>query len=101
MTTLNLTKYGPIISDKSIGDEIYTLIKTNLSKHNLLKLDLASIKSMATFNAKQIFGRLYLELGSTAFFEKLVLSNASEDLKIIIQIGIQNALEDNAEEKLE
>jgi hypothetical protein len=98
MTTLNLNKFGPIISDKTIGNEIYNLIKLNLSKHSLLKLDLSSIKSMATFNAKQIFGRLYIELGSTTFFETLILSNASDDLKIIIQIGIQNALEDNAEE---
>lgn len=71
MTTLNLTKYGLIISDKSIGNEIYTLIKTNLSRHKIIKLDLASIKSMAIFNIKQIFGRLYLELGSNAFFENL------------------------------
>lgn len=97
MTTLNLEKYGPIVSDKIIGNDIYNLIKSTLSKNNSINIDLTSIKSMATFNAKQIFGRLYLELGSNDFFDKIQLSNASEDLKIIIQIGIQNALDDETQ----
>lgn len=97
MTTLNLEKYGPIVSDKIIGNNIYNLIKNTLSKNDSVNIDLTSIKSMATFNAKQIFGRLYLELGSNGFFDKIQLSNASEDLKIIIQIGIQNALDDEAQ----
>jgi hypothetical protein len=97
MTTLNLEKYGPIVSDKIIGNDIYNLIKNALSKNNSVNIDLTSIKSMATFNAKQIFGRLYLELGSNDFFDKIQLSNASEDLKIIIQIGIQNALDDETQ----
>lgn len=96
MKSLNLDKYGPIISDKSVGTEIYNLINTSVNKNDIVSLDLSAIKSMATFNAKQIFGRLYVELGSNIFFEKIRLLNASDDLKIIIQIGIQNALEDEA-----
>lgn len=95
MKTLNLNKYGPIISDKSVGSEIYDLINSSISTNDFINLDLASIKSMATFNAKQIFGRLYVELGSNTFFDKIHFLNTSDDLKIIIQIGIQNALEDN------
>lgn len=94
MNSVNLNKYGPIISDKILGDEIYNLLQASVVKYDCTSVDLSAIKSMATFNAKQIFGRLYIELGSSKFFEKLRFVNASEDLKIIIQIGIQNALED-------
>jgi len=99
MTTIILNKYGPIISDKNIGNEIYSVINSFLLKNAAVNIDLSAIKSMATFNAKQIFGRLYVELGASNFFEKIRLSNASEDLKIIIQIGIQNALEDQETNK--
>lgn len=94
ISTITLSNYGPIISDKSLGENIYTDVKAALKKNNDVIVDFSNIKSMATFNAKQIFGRLYLELGSTSFFEKIDLRNASPDLKLIIRMGIQNALEE-------
>ena len=35
-----------------------------------------------------------LDLGSNDFFEKIEIKNASDDLKLIIRLGIQSALED-------
>ena len=55
---------------------------------------MAKTKTMATYCAKQIFGRLYLELGAEAFFDKIILTNTSNEMKLIIKIGIQNALEE-------
>ena len=96
MKKIKLDKYGPIISNKVIGDEIYKSIKhVIIEEGGSMEVDLSGIKSMATFNAKQIFGRLYIELGAHSFFEKVRLVNASEDVKLIIKIGIQNAIEDN------
>lgn len=94
MKIIDLNKYGPIISSKGIGDEIFESIKTELSRNEVLTIDLNEIKSMATFCAKQIFGRLYVELGSEVFFDKIVLKGADADLKTIIQIGIKNALDE-------
>lgn len=94
MKEINLDKYSPIISDKGIGDEIFNLIKKELEVQEVVSLDMSRIKSMATFCAKQIFGKLYMEIGSEAFFNKLHIKNASDDLKVIIKVGIQNALED-------
>ncbi|OXA65463.1 hypothetical protein B0A67_24400, partial [Flavobacterium aquidurense] len=73
---------------------IYTEIKKIISENNNCIIDFKDVKSMATFNAKQIFGKLYLELGSNLFFEKIEIKNASDDLKLIIRLGIQSALED-------
>jgi hypothetical protein len=47
---------------------------------------------MATFCAKQVFGNLYLELGPSDFFEKIRISNANDDIRTIIKIGIQHAV---------
>lgn len=94
MIKIDLKKYGPIISSKAVGSEIYELIKSKLSNDKTVIIDLSSIKSMATFCAKQIFGRLYLEMGSKNFFEQISLNGADSDLKTIIQIGIQHALKE-------
>lgn len=94
MDKLVLSEYGNIISDQEIGEKVYNLIKSELKVNHNLKVDFSNIKSMATFNAKQIFGRLYIDLGADNFFKRITLINASDDLKLIISLGIQSALED-------
>lgn len=94
--TIDLKKYGPLLSDKKIGNEIYQEIKNNLNTANIINIDFKNITSMATFCAKQIFGKLYIEMGSEKFFERIKLMNANEDLKIIIKMGIQNALDESS-----
>lgn len=91
---ISLNDFGPLISDKKIGEDIYQLIKKGLEKDDTLHIDFSEVTSMATFCAKQIFGKLYIELGPNAFFEKIKFQNTNEDLKIIIKMGIQNALDD-------
>lgn len=94
MKEISLSNYGPIVSSKTVGDEIYKLINLSLTKEKKVIINLESIKSMATFCAKQIFGKLYIELGSQQFFDRITLKGADNDLKTIIQIGIQHALEE-------
>lgn len=91
---IELKEFGLIISDQSSGKIIYDKIKQQIESNNKCIVDFQDIKSMATYNAKQIFGKLYLELGSNNFFDKIEIKNASEDLKLIIRLGIQSALED-------
>jgi hypothetical protein len=91
---IELKKYGLIISDQDSGKIIYEKIKHQIESHTKCIVDFQDVKSMATYNAKQIFGKLYLELGSNDFFEKIEIKNASDDLKLIIRLGIQSALED-------
>lgn len=92
---IDLKKYGNIISDQKSGESIYTEVRQAIDKDEVCVINFDEIKSMATFNAKQIFGKLYLELGPEIFFEKVEIKNASDDLKLIIRLGIQSALEDN------
>jgi hypothetical protein len=94
MNTIVLKDFGLIISDQESGDLIYSKVKAIIDSHKICIVDFKDIKSMATFNAKQIFGKLYLELGANEFFEKLEIKNASDDLKLIIRLGIQSAIDD-------
>lgn len=94
MKKIDLSQYGPVISDKEVGNSIYKLIKDSIRQGESIEIDLSSIKSMATFCAKQIFGNLYVELGASDFFDKILLKNASTDIRVIIKIGIEHALTD-------
>jgi hypothetical protein len=94
MQIIDLKEFGPIISDKTSGDEIYALIKNGIQDDRKVEVNLSEIVSMATFCAKQIFGRLYIELGAELFFEQIKLAEANHDVQIIIKMGIQSALED-------
>lgn len=91
---IDLTEYGPIISDKETGEEIYNKINEVLKSQHTIIINLDSILSMATFCAKQIFGKLYLELSPTVFFERIKIQNANDDIKLIINMGIHSALND-------
>lgn len=92
---IKLDKYGPIISDKKIGEKISKVLEKSLETNDTIEIDFENVISMATFCAKQIFGKLYTEKGAEYFFEKLKMSNVNDDVKIIIKMGIQSAIEEN------
>lgn len=91
---LQLEKFGPIISDKKIGNDISKLIEKSLQSKKPIEIDFKNVISMATFCAKQIFGKLYIEQGAEFFFENIKMSNVNDDLKVIIKMGIQSAIEE-------
>lgn len=95
MKNINLDIYGPIVSTKDSGSEILKIINDSLKDNQNIQIDLGKIRSMATFCAKQIFGVLYIKLGSESFFERIEIINASDDLKSIIKIGVQSAIQEN------
>ncbi len=91
--TLKIDQYGSIISSQEAGKEIYDKIKELLDYSEHVIIDLGIIKTMATFCAKQIFGTLYMELSPEKFFERIELINVSDELKLIIRLGIISALQ--------
>jgi hypothetical protein len=95
MKKINLDDFGPIISTKESGSDILKLINDTLKENSNISIDLGKIRSMATFCAKQIFGKLYISLESENFFRRIEILNASDDLKAIIKIGIQSAIQEN------
>ena len=95
---LKLEKYGQIISDDELGKKIANEIRSLLKKNNKVVIDFSGVQSMVTYNAKQIFGELYLELGSEDFFKRIQLKNISSNLEYIIRLGIQDSINSREEE---
>ena len=93
--TIQLSSYGHVISDSELGSQIFNDIVTALGKYKAVTIDFDEVISMATFCSKQIFGSLYTSMSSTEFFERIVMKNASNDMRVIIRLGIEKALEDS------
>ena len=94
MITIDLSNLGPIISDRGTGDNIYKMIIEKDPKDNKIEINLSGIVSMATYSAKQIFGRLYVELGADIFYKNIILKNVSDDVLFLVKLGIKYALRD-------
>jgi hypothetical protein len=92
IATIDLGEYGNAIVDTTTGDEIYVRLKHMLGTHEVVEVNLKRIVTMATFCAKQVFGRLYIELGPEVFFKRILLKDSSNELRYIITTGIKNAL---------
>lgn len=95
MNMVSLQDFAPIISDRQAGEKIYQLIKDFRPESAVVNVDMKDIKSMATFCAKQIFGRLYLELTPSVFYDNIRIINATDDIKLIIKLGIQSAISES------
>lgn len=91
-----LMNFGAVINDKETGEALYSAIRKALLSAGSIEIDFSGVITMATFCAKQTFGRLYIELGPQEFFNRLVLKNANSDLKFIVRTGIESALTDAA-----
>ena len=94
MRKINLNKYAPLITRRELGDEIYSLIKEGLNVSDEVEILMTDVVSMTTFCAKQIFGRLYVELGREEYRRRVHLINSSDDVNFIIRIGITNAVKE-------
>lgn len=94
MAVIDLNKYSPLVTRRELGDEIYTLIKEGIDKNGEVDVMMTKIVAMTTFCAKQIFGRLYVELGREEYKKRVHLVNVSEDVNFIIRIGITNAVKE-------
>ncbi len=82
------------ITNEQQGEEILKKINIELSKNETVEIDFKGIIAMTTFCAKQIFGNLYVKLSPSIFFKRIKLLNVSDDLKLIINQGIESAVND-------
>lgn len=92
---LNISNYGLVISDENVGKDILLDIESLLNKESSIIVDFLNVKTMATFCAKQIFGFLYLKLTPEKFYDSILFKNVNDDVKLLIKIGIQNAIEES------
>ena len=92
MKTIDLTQYAPVFSNEEIGKNVFDKILTALDTDDVL-IDMSGIKTMATCCAKQVFGELYKKLGSENFYNRITIKGASDNVKVIIRLGIKYVIE--------
>ena len=93
MIKISMSEYVPVINSIEDAEVIYNSIKTAL-KDGEVVIDFLGIRFISTNCAKHIFGRLVLELGEESFFNSITLSNASDNVKVSVNTGIENAIEE-------
>ena len=89
---LQMSKYKSIVIRKVDGENIYTEIKTHLANDELVIIDFSEIETMTTYFAKQVFGRLYVEIGPENFSKRIKFVSMSSDVELVIKIGIAGAI---------
>lgn len=91
---LLMNRFRAAVTRKSDGDIVYQEIKTHLDGGDTIIVDFSGIDTMTTYFAKQVFGRLYIELGAEQFTEKVKFEkqNISDDVELVLRIGIAGAI---------
>jgi hypothetical protein len=91
MKNLVLSKFGNVIATDEKSLEIYNYIKKIITENHSVKIDAKNV-TISTKSARLIFGRLYKELTSNVFSEKIIIENGSPIFMFSINEGIATEL---------
>lgn len=91
-----MNKYKHLVIRKDDGVEVYNDIKSHLDKGEVVIVDFSDIDTMTTYFAKQVFGKLYTQMGQEEFSRKVKFDKryVTEDLDLVLSIGIAAAISD-------
>lgn len=91
---LQMNRFKSIVTRKSDGDAVYSEIKAHLNNGEKIIVDFSGIDTMTTYFAKQVFGKLYMELGAEDFSNQISFEkhNMSADVELVLRIGISGAI---------
>lgn len=92
MKNLILSKFGNVIATDEKSLEVYEYIKNLISNNDSVTIDASNV-TISTKSARLIFGKLYRELTSKIFLEKIILINASPIFMFSINEGISTEME--------
>ena len=89
-----MSRYRSVVMRKSDGESVYQEIKAHLESGDTVLIDFSGIDTMTTYFAKQVFGRLYVELGVEGFTSRIKFEkdNMSSDVELVLKIGITGAI---------
>lgn len=92
MKNLILSKFGNVIATDEKSLEVYNYIKKSIKENEAVKIDAKNV-TISTKSARLIFGKLYKELSSKIFLEKILIENASPIFMFSINEGISTEIE--------
>jgi len=92
MMNLVLSKFGNVIATDEKSAEIYNFINEAVKKNDVVKIDAKNV-TISTKSSRLIFGKLYKQLTSKIFLEKIVIENASPIFMFSVNEGISTEIE--------
>lgn len=94
---VQMNQYKHLVIRKVNGVEVYNDIKSHLDAGEVVIIDFSGIDTMTTYFAKQVFGKLYTEMGSEDFTMKVKFDKRylTEDLDLVLRIGIAGSISDS------
>lgn len=95
MEKYSFKEYAPSLSAKPTAKAIFEQIWALGPQENVIEIDLSGMSAMTTSCARVIFGGLYLKLGKELFRRNIRLVGYSETIRIVINWGIESAIDQN------
>ncbi len=92
MKNLVLSKFGNVIATDEKSLEVYNFINNIVKENEAVKIDASNV-TISTKSSRLIFGKLYRELTSRIFLEKIIIENASPIFMFSINEGISTEME--------
>lgn len=89
---LVLSKFGNVIATDEKSTEIYNFINDAVKKNDSVKIDATNV-TISTKSSRLIFGKLYKQLSSKIFLEKIIIENASPIFMFSVNEGISTEME--------
>jgi hypothetical protein len=83
-----------VLAEPAVADQIFEDVMNLIKTEKTVEINFEGVKTMTTICGQKIFGRLYVELGGTDYFEKIKLLNHDDHLKIMIRKGIEDSLDE-------
>lgn len=93
MAQFSFNEYSPSLSAKVTAEEVFNKIWDLNPQENIVTIDLSQMVAMTTICARVIFGALYLRLGKDSFNRHIIFNGMSDTLRIVINWGIESAIE--------
>ena len=89
-----MNRFRSVVMKKSDGESVYQEIKNHVDNGDVVLIDFTGIDTMTTYFAKQVFGRLYIEMGAEKFSEsiKFERERMTNDVELVLKIGITGAI---------
>lgn len=93
MNKYSLTEYAPLFVDKEKARTVFEEIMSHDPKNYPIEIDVTGIESMTTVCAKIIFGSIVREIGESTFYSNISFKGLTDELELIINMGIESAVE--------
>lgn len=90
MKTYNMSIYGGSITNEIISEKISTDLEKFVSCDDKVTLDFSNVNLLTTTCIKKIFSKIKDKIPADIFFTKFCFINVNENLKIIINHGLED-----------